>query len=237
MNRSHRSACLTLLFAAGVGSASAQQSTEPEFTAPPGSAQVVTTPVYSAPLPVDSGRAARDAVDVFKQTCLVAVGNAQGLVDAAINAGMAPYLGGPSGDADASSLLGDTPGQVFSAAAGGDVLLAIGDNGLCTVWANRADGPKLKAAFVAAMDALRDRGSSVRAVRERTIQRAGGWRQQLGYDVSDVRANGGASGSGPNPGGFAADAVTLLTPQPGVQVLRAAPLGASASAAAAPASR
>lgn len=194
----------------------------PDFTAPPGSDQVVTSPVYTAPLPAGSETVARDAVELYRRTCLASVGDATALVDQALAAGLAPYAGGPEGDAQMASLLGNAPGQVYAEPGVAALMLAIGEDGRCTVWADRTDGPQLKAAFVAAMDGLRERGATVRAARDRTLQRGGGWRQQLGYDIQDARRS------------FSADAVTLLTPRPGMQALRAAPLARRAAAEAAP---
>ncbi|HEU4459077.1 MAG TPA: hypothetical protein VFR90_08155 [Methylibium sp.] len=188
------------------------QGNEPAFTAPPGSAQATPSPVHTAPLPMDSAQIARDAVGVFQRTCLASVGDATATIDAAINAGLAPYAGG--GGASVASLLGDTPGQVFAFGGATDVLLAVGQDGRCTVWASRADGPTAKQAFVAAIDAMRA-NTTVRPVRDRTIERAGGWRHQLGYDIGGARR-------------FRADAVTLLAAQPGLQVLQAAPAGIAA---------
>lgn len=189
--------------------AAAQQSPEPGFTAPPGSAQATPSAVHSGSLPVDSGQLARDAVDVYRRTCLASVGQPAAMVDAALGAGLAPYLGGPEGEASLASLLGDAPGQVYALGMPADVLLAIGDDGQCTVWAQRADGPRLKQAFVAAVESLRDGGGTVRVSRDRKVQR-GGWRHQLGYDIARSTLS------------FSADAVTLMTNQPGLQVMRAA---------------
>jgi len=195
-------------FGPGSGGLASAQQKEPDFVAPPGSDQAIPSPVTSSSLPADSGQLASDAVDVYRRTCLVAVGQASALVDAALGVGLAPFLGGAEGDANLASFLGDAPGQVYGLGNPADVMLAIGDDGQCTVWAQRADGPRLQQAFVAAMDALRAGGASVRVTRDRKVQR-GGWRQQLGYDVSLP------------PLAFSADAVTLLTSQPGLQVLRA----------------
>jgi hypothetical protein len=156
---------------------------------------------------LDSAQLARDAVDVYRRTCLAAVGQPEALIDAALGAGLAPFLGGSEGEASVASFLGDAPGQVYALGLPADVLLAIGDDGQCTVWAQRADGPKLKQAFVAAIESLRAGGATVRASRDRKVQR-NGWRHQLGYDIAQPSMN------------FSADAVTLMTSQPGLQVLR-----------------
>jgi hypothetical protein len=209
------------LCVAASGTAAAQ-SQEPGFTAPPGSAQATPSPVHSGSLPVDSGQLARSAVDVYRRTCLASVGQPTALIDAAINAGLAPFLGGAEGEASAGSFLGDAPGQVFALGMPADVLLAIGDDGQCTVWAQRADGPRLKQAFVMAIESLRSSGATVRATRDRKVQR-NGWRHQLGYDIARSSTS------------FSADAVTLMTNQPGLQVLRASVATVSASPPALPA--
>lgn len=200
----------------------AQQSPEPGFTAPPGSAQATPSAVHSSSLPVDSGQLARDAVDVYRRTCLASVGQPSAMVDAALGAGLAPFLGGPEGEASLASFLGDAPGQVYGLGMPADVMLAIGDDGQCTVFAQRADGPKLKQAFVAAIESLRSGGASVRATRDRKVQR-GGWRHQLGYDIAQPSVS------------FSADAVTLMTNQPGLQVMRASVVARATVAQPAPA--
>jgi hypothetical protein len=199
--------CLAWSLGLGMAGVVGAQPQEPGFTAPPGSAQATPSPVHSGSLPVDSGQLARDAVDVYRRTCLASVGQPTALIDAAINAGLAPFLGGAEGEASLGSFLGDAPGQVYALGMPADVLLAIGDDGQCTVWAQRADGPRLKQAFVAAIESLRNGGATVRATRDRKVQR-GGWRHQLGYDIARPSIN------------FSADAVTLMTSQPGLQVLR-----------------
>lgn len=192
----------------GVAGEAMAQYQAPGFTAPPGSAQATPSPVLSGELPVDSGQLARSAVDVYRRTCLASVGQPTALIDAAINAGLAPFLGGAEGEASVGSFLGDAPGQVFALGMPADVLVAIGDDGQCTVWAQRTDGPRLKQAFVSAMESLRAGGATVRATRDRKVQR-NGWRHQLGYDIAKSSIS------------FSADAVTLMTNQPGLQVMRA----------------
>jgi hypothetical protein len=204
-------ACVMACTAAfGVPGRALAQPQDPGFTAPPGSAQATPSPVQSGSLPVDSDQLARDAVDVFRRTCLVSVGQPAALVDAALSTGLAPFLGGTEGEASLASFLGDAPGQVYALGMPADVLLAIGDDGQCTVWAQRAAGPQVKRAFVAAVESLRQGGATVRATRDRKVQRVGGWRHQLGYDVGQPARS------------FNADAVTLMTTQPGLQVMRAA---------------
>lgn len=187
----------------------AAQSGPPVFTAPPGSAR---GPVRAEAAPaIDSQRLGQDALDLFRRTCAAAPGDAAALVDRALAAGLQPYQG--EGDSSASGLLGGAAGQVFAPPGRGAWLqLALAGDGRCTVWAQGAIGPALKAGFTSLVESLREPGASLRSTQERTVQLAGGWRQQTGYELRDARGVHGF------------DAVTLLSDQPGVQVLSSAAL-------------
>ena len=195
------------------GTAGAQAGA-PVFTAPPGSLQAEP----EGPAQVDALELAQEAVDLYAQTCAAGASAEGALVDRVLAVGLRPYAG--QGEGSARALLGGVPGQVY-APSGREALLqlALGDDGRCTVWAQRAEGPAVKAAFLELIETLRGQGARVRATHDRVVDRAGGWRQQTGFEVRDA---GGTRSF---------DAVTLLVERPGLQVLSTGPVGAAASVA------
>lgn len=193
------------------------QSGAPVFTAPPGSLQA-EPPDDAAE--VDALELAQQAVELYAQTCAAGASQAGSLIDRALAAGLQPYAA--EGGTPAHVLLGGAPGQVYAQPGRAALLqLALGDDGRCTVWAQQAEGPGVKAGFLSLIDGLRGQGARVRATHDRVVERGGGWRQQTGFEVRDA---GGTRSF---------DAVTLLIERPGLQVLSTGPIGAAAAAPAA----
>lgn len=185
----------------------AAQPGPPAFTAPPGSLRVEREDDTPA---VDAQLLAQEAVELYRRTCAASGRQRDALTDLALAAGLQPYAG--EADASAQTLLGGAAGQVFvPPGRAAQLQLALGDDGRCTVWAQQAEGPGVKAGFLSLMDALRAEGALVRQTSDRVIERAGGWRQQTGFEVRDA---GGTRSF---------DAVTLLIERPGLQVLSTAP--------------
>ena len=163
-------------------------------------------------------QAAATVVRVFIDGCVAHEGESMKTVDWAINAGLEPidaYTGA------GAALLSGQPGTVFvMPGSASQVLLAIDLDKRCTVWAERADGPALRAEFVKAMNALADKGARLQPLQERTVGRGGAWRMQLQMRLRRV---GGSQD-------FGVGAVTTLTPQPAAQVLQAAPIASRVDA-------
>jgi hypothetical protein len=151
-------------------------------------------------------------VQAFVAGCIAHDGDAMKTVDWAINQGFEwvdAHLG------PGATLLSGRPGTVLAMPGGaGAVLLAIDLERRCTVWAERADGPAVRAEFGRAIAALAARGASVQPSLERSVERGGAWRLQLQWRL---RRGEGATE-------FDVGAVTTLTPQPAPQVLSVAPL-------------
>ena len=166
----------------------------------------------NAPVVPAAPAAAAAVVRVFIDGCVAHEGESMKTVDWAINAGFEPidaHIGA------GAALLSGQPGTVFAMpSSASQVLLAIDLDKRCTVWAERADGPALRAEFVKAIDALATKGARLQPLQERTIERGGAWRMQL---QMRFRRAGGAQD-------FGVGAVTTLTPQPAAQVLQAAPI-------------
>jgi hypothetical protein len=186
-----------------VGMAAAQaQKVEPLIDAARANAPAVATPPVAA-----------DAiVRAFVGGCVAHEGDPTRTVDWAIEQGFEPA------DAQAgagAALLSGQPGTLLSMpGSAGQVVLAIDQAQRCTVWAERGDGPAVRAEFVKAMNALAAKGARVRPMPERTIERGGAWRLQV--QMRYRRAGGSQD--------FGVGAVTTFTPQPTAQVLSAAPI-------------
>jgi hypothetical protein len=156
--------------------------------------------------------AATTIVRVFVDGCVVHEGEAMKSVDWAINQGFEPIYA-PGGAAE--TLLSGRPGTVLALPnSASPVLLAIDLDKRCTVWAERGDGPAVRAEFVRAMSTLATKGARVQTVQERTVERGGAWRMQLQMRYRRV---GGAQD-------FGVGAVTTLTATPAAQALSLAPM-------------
>jgi hypothetical protein len=158
----------------------------------------------------------------FLDGCIAQGGDPVRTVDWAINQGGEPI---DSSSGDGATLLSQRPGTVLSLPGGqGGLLLAIDFEQRCTVWAERGDGPALRAEFVRALNALAARGARVQPTLERSVERGGAWRLQLQMRL--------------RPAGQAREvdvgAVTTLTAQPAPQVFHVAPAGPPPAGAAAP---
>lgn len=166
----------------------------------------------NAPVVPNAPTAAAAVVRVFIDGCVAHEGESMKTVDWAINAGFAPidaHIGA------GAALLSGQPGTVLvMPGSASPVLLAIDLDKRCTVWAERAEGPALRAEFVRAINALAAKGARLQPLQERTVERGGAWRMQL---QMRLRRAGGAQD-------FGVGAVTTLTAQPAAQVLSAAPI-------------
>jgi hypothetical protein len=166
----------------------------------------------NAPAVPPAPAAATAVVRAFVDGCVAHEGDSMKTVDWAINAGFEPIDAHTGGGA---MLLSGQPGTVFvMPGSASQVLLAIDLDRRCTVWAERADGPALRAEFVKAINALAAKGARLQPMQERTVERGGAWRMQL---QMRYRRAGGAQD-------FGVGTVTTLTAQPAAQVLHAAPI-------------
>lgn len=185
----------------------------PSFVAPPGSARAV--PERGAAVTELDELAARrlgeEALAIYRRVCVETPPHArETLVDRALSAGLEPYREESGGSAQV--LLGGQGGEVFVPPGRGSLLqLALDSAGRCTVWVQQADGPRLRAGFMALVESLRSLpGAQLQTNEERVIERGGAWRQQLGVSWRDAE------------GLRQLDAVTLLSDRPGLQLLRSA---------------
>lgn len=146
----------------------------------------------------------------FSEGCVAHEGDSMKTVDWAINQGY-EWVDAHSGPG--AALLSGQSGTVLAMpGSAGQVLLAIDLDKRCTVWAERADGPALRAEFMRVMNLLAARGARLQPLQERTVERGGAWRMQV---QMRYRRAGGAQD-------FGVGAVTTMTPQPAAQVLSAA---------------
>lgn len=169
---------------------------------------------FEAPtLPDDqAARAAPEEVaQAFVDGCIVTEGALTPAVDWAINAGWMPV---DASAVDVRPLLGSQPGTVLAMpGTAHGVLLAVTADGGCTVWAERLPGPALRAAFQQALAQLARRGGRLQPVLDRSVERAGAWRQHL--QLRYRRVGGSVE--------HAVGAVTTLTPAPAQQALHLSP--------------
>jgi hypothetical protein len=155
--------------------------------------------------------AAAGVVRVFVEGCLAHEGDAMKTVDWAINQGFEWF---DAHTAPGATLLAGRAGTVLAMPhSASRVLLAIDLERRCTVWADRSEGPALRAEVVKALAALAARGARLQATNERSVERAGAWRQQTQWRY---RAVGGARD-------LDVGAVTTLAAGPAAQVLSVAP--------------
>jgi hypothetical protein len=173
----------------------------------------------SAAKPEPGATAAATIVRVFIDACVAHEGESMKTVDWAINQGFeAVDAHGSAG----ATLLSGRPGTVLALPdSARPVLLAIDFEKRCTVWAERGDGPAVRAEFVKAMNALAANGARVQTVQERTVERGGAWRLQLQMRYRRV---GGSQD-------FGVGAVTTLAAQPAAQALSLAPMPSRLDAA------
>jgi hypothetical protein len=166
----------------------------------------------NAPAASSAPTAAATIVRVFIDGCVANEGESMKTVDWAINQGLEPVF--ETGGA-AEALLSGQPGTVLAVpGSASPLLLAIDLDKRCTVWAERGDGPAVRAEFVKAMNALAAKGARLQPLQERTVERGGAWRMQL---QMRYRRAGGTQD-------FGVGAVTTLAAPPSAQALSAAPI-------------
>ena len=164
----------------------------------------------------DGDAAPRATVDrvaqAFVEACVLTEGELTPAIDWAVNAG---YLPVDMLAVDVRPLLGGQAGTVLAMPdVTAPVLLAVTADRGCTVWAERLPGPALRSAFQQAVDRLVRRGVRVQPMLDRTVERAGAWRQHL--QLRYRRAGGSHD--------YAIGAVTTLTPTPAQQALHLSPV-------------
>jgi hypothetical protein len=150
-------------------------------------------------------------VTIFELGCLSNAGRPAAAIDWALANDFAP-AGPERGVTD--GLLDGQPGTVLVApGTDGRVLLAVSEN-QCTVWAERTAGPPLRAALSSLVVTLLSKGHKAHLVTDRTVEKAGAWRNQLQWRYRAVGETQERS----------LGLVTTLAPtQQGTQVLRLAP--------------
>jgi hypothetical protein len=164
----------------------------------------------SSPTPPEPATAA-DVVRVFVEGCIAFEGESTAIVDWALGQGFEPV---EARDGPGATLLSGRPGTVLAMpGSAAPVLLAVDADKRCLVWAERAEGPAVRAEFSKAMSALSGKGARVQPGQARTVDRAGAWRQ---YWQMRYRRAGGTQD-------FAIGSVTTLTAAPTSQVLSLAP--------------
>jgi len=158
---------------------------------------------------------AEAVVRVFVDACVIPEGELTAAVDWAINHGFSPA---DQTAIDVRPLLGGQPGNVFAMPdSAAPVLLAVTTDRRCTVWVERMSGPSLRRAFQQAAAQLVTRGARVQPMFDRTIERAGAWRQHL--QVRYRRVGGSQD--------FGIGVVTTVVAAAGSQALHFAPVPAT----------
>lgn len=154
-------------------------------------------------------------VRIFIEACVLTEGEMTPAVDRGISLGMNPR---DATLAEVRPLLDGQPGTVLAVSdVATPVLLAVTPERRCTVWAEQASGPALRNAFQRALASLAQRGFRTQPMFDRTVDRAGAWRQQLQLSVR----RGGATQD------FGLGAVTTLGSEPASQALQFGPLPAA----------
>jgi hypothetical protein len=154
-------------------------------------------------------------VRAFVEGCVVNEGDPVTTTDWALNAGFLPI--DPLSD-EPQQLLNGQPGTVLSMpGSAGQVLMAVAADRRCTVWTERALGPGVRNALRQSMADLAAKGAQVQSLVDRSIERAGAWRQ---YEQMRYRRVGGSQD-------FAVASVTTLTSRPGAQALNFGPYAAA----------
>jgi len=154
-------------------------------------------------------------VRAFVEGCVVNEGDPVTATDWALNEGFLPI--DPLSD-EPQQLLNGQPGTVLSMpGSAGQVLMAVAADRRCTVWTERALGPGVRNALRQSMADLAAKGAQVQPLVDRSIERAGAWRQ---YEQMRYRRVGGSQD-------FAVASVTTLTSRPGAQALNFGPYAAA----------
>ncbi|AKJ28371.1 NMCC_0638 family (lipo)protein [Caldimonas brevitalea] len=203
--------------AAAPAPASAPAPAQPPL--PQAQTGAVTSPkievVPLAPAAEVNSAAAQSIAKAFVQGCVLTEGELTGATDWALSAGYEPR---DAGAPEAQTLLDGQAGSVFALPDPTFKLyLVVMSGGRCTVWAEGAVGPAVQQEFQKAMGELSAKGARVQKSGERTIERAGAWRQQLQLRYRRV---GGSQDLGLN-------VVTTVDDRPGVQALHLARVSAA----------
>lgn len=168
-------------------------------------------PAAQKPEPPDAAAIVR----AFVEGCVVNEGDPVTTTDWALSAGFLPI--DPLSD-EPQQLLNGQPGTVLSMpGSAGQVLMAVAADRRCTVWTERALGPGVRNALRQSMADLAAKGAQVQSLVDRSIERAGAWRQ---FEQMRYRRVGGSQD-------FAVASVTTLTSRPGVQALNFGPYAAA----------
>jgi hypothetical protein len=150
-------------------------------------------------------------VRAFVEGCVANEGDPVTATDWALNEGFLPI--DPLSD-EPQQLLNGQPGTVLSMpGSAGKVLMAVAADRRCTVWTERALGPGVRNALRQSMADLAAKGAQEQSLVDRSIERAGAWRQ---FEQMRYRRVGGSQD-------FAVASVTTLTSRPGVQALNFGP--------------
>lgn len=170
----------------------------------------------STTLPPESpGLTPQAVVDIFRQACIATEGESAAALDWALAQGFEP-LDPTKGSAD--EVMAGLPSTVLTApGSGGRVLLAVSTGGPCTVWALRMPGPPVRLALTALIGELVPRGVRAQLQVDRTVERAGTWRQQMQWRY---RRAGGSQDLGIGA------VTTVQDDAPGTQLLHLAVLPA-----------
>jgi hypothetical protein len=176
-----------------------------------GAAWAQETPPAEGP-PLSAWATPQGVVRAFQQACVLTGGEETAAVDWALSVGFEPA------DALRGSVEGLLAGQAGSVLAApgtrGMVLLAAAQGRQCTVWADQMVGPAVRMAMAEMLGVLSGKGAKVQLQADRSVERAGAWRNQSQWRY---RAVGTTQDLG-------LGAVTTLTSTPGTQALNAGPL-------------
>ncbi len=201
---------LAALAAATAASAQLQSKFTQSLVQPP---VVVEAP---AAVPETSAWALPQGVaQLFQQGCIQHEAQAEAVVDWALSQGFEPA--DPMRGSVDSMLSGQAGSVLVAPGTGGRVMLAAADKQHCTVWAERMNGPSLRAAMAEMLAQQATRGMKVQVQADRNVERAGAWRNQMQWRYKGV----GATQQ------FGLGAVTTLPAAPGTQALHMEPMAAT----------
>jgi hypothetical protein len=115
-------------------------------------------------------------VQVFLDGCVLNEGQSGAVVDWALTQGFEPLDPLRTG---AEDLLSGAAGAVLALPGSAEqVLLAVGEDRRCIVWAENTNGPRLRGAFQKMVSGLGFKGARVQPVIDRNLNSAGAWRNQ-----------------------------------------------------------
>jgi hypothetical protein len=152
----------------------------------------------------------RPALEAFFNACVALRGQWQPVVDWGLSNGFDPF---DTTQAGQDEFLSGRNGTAMVRLAPGRIVLAVSDDGQCTVWIEGASGPTVLAAFQRESAKLSREGSRAKRVAERMVSRSGTWRRlvQLRYEPAGEE------------GVFRVGAVTMINEGQGTQALSFAP--------------